>query len=444
MNIDPATTKYLIKAKITADGVVEKPDVVGAIFGQTEGLLGDELDMRDLQKTGRMGRIEVEVESKKGKSEGTIVIPSSLDQVETAILASALETIDRIGPCKAHVLIERIEDVRIAKRNRIVERAKELLNEVIKESKNAGENLTESVRQAVQIEEIISYGPDKCPAGPNVPISDSIIIVEGRSDVLNLLKYGIKNVICTRGTNVPNTIRKLTEERIATAFVDGDRGGELILRELLQVAEIDFVAQAPDGNEVEELTQKQVIKALRNKIPTEQFIDMHSLDINGRQKNQKKSKHDKKKDEMKKDIEAVETKKDKNSSKGKQKHGLISLIRSKPEKAVRKKEESKKVETSLSETQKKYKEMLLSLSGSLKANLLDSKNELIKQVAVRELPEALTKENNVEVVVFDGVITQRLLDIAYNKKIKKIVGVKLGNITKHPASLEVLTKQHLS
>ena len=98
--IDPSTTKYLIKTKITADGVVEKPDVIGAIFGQTEGLLGEELDLRDLQKGARIGRIEVEVKSEGGRSVGEVLIPSSLDQVDTAILAAALETIDRIGPAR--------------------------------------------------------------------------------------------------------------------------------------------------------------------------------------------------------------------------------------------------------------------------------------------------------------------------------------------------------
>ena len=437
MNIDPATTKYLIRAKITADGVVEKPDVVGAIFGQTEGLLGDELDMRDLQKTGRMGRIEVDVDSNKGKSEGSIIIPSSLDQVETAILASALETIDRIGPCKANVGIDSIEDVRVAKRNMIIERAKELLGDVLKQSKNAGVDLTESVRQAVQIQEIISYGTDKCAAGPNIPNSDSIIIVEGRSDVLNLLKYGIKNVICTGGTNVPGTIRKLTSERIATAFVDGDRGGELILRELIQVSEIDFIAQAPGGNEVEELTQKQVIKALRNKIPTEQFIEMHSIDM-------KEKQNIKETIGQKRDIKPVKRMDSKPSLKNKSKHGLMSLIRPKPDKDTKPREVPQRVKPTLSETQKKYKEILISLSGTLKANLLDSENKIVKEVPVRELPETLTTLDNVDTVVFDGVITQRLLDISYDRKIKTIVGVKIGNITKQPDSLEVLTKQNFT
>ena len=251
MNIDPSTTKYMIKARLQADGIVEKPDVVGAIFGQTEGLLGDELDLRDLQKSGRIGRIEVEVSSKQGKSDGEILIPSSLDQVETVILASALETIDRVGPCKAKINILSIEDVRISKRQKIIDRAKDLLTELIKQSKSSGVDLTESVRQSVQVEEIVHFGKDHLPAGPNVQDSDAIIVVEGRSDVLNLLKSGIKNAIAVEGTNIPRTISDLSKERVITAFVDGDRGGELILRELFQVAEVDFVARAPRGMEVE-------------------------------------------------------------------------------------------------------------------------------------------------------------------------------------------------
>ena len=230
MNIDPNAAKYLIKAKIMADGVVEKPDVVGAIFGQTEGLLGEELDLRDLQKSGRIGRIEVEIDSKKGKSEGIVYIPSSLDQVETAILAASLETIERVGPCKASFEVLSIEDIRLTKRQKVVDRAKELLEGLLSQGKNLSEDLIQVVREKIEKEEIITYGEDRLPAGPAVPNSDAIIIVEGRSDVLNLLKYGIKNAIAVEGTNIPKTIIELTKERVATAFLDGDRGGDLIFK----------------------------------------------------------------------------------------------------------------------------------------------------------------------------------------------------------------------
>jgi len=155
MNIDPSTTKYLIQARMEAEGIVEKPDVVGAVFGQTEGLLGEELDLRDLQKSGRIGRIEVDVQSKKGRSEGTILIPSSLDQVETSILAAALETIDRVGPCKASIRVDKVEDVRVTKRNKIIERARSLLSQMVEESKTSGTDLLDEVKMSVQVSEIV-------------------------------------------------------------------------------------------------------------------------------------------------------------------------------------------------------------------------------------------------------------------------------------------------
>ena len=396
MVMDPSTTKYMIRAHIKAEGVVEKPDVIGAIFGQTEGLLGEELDLRDLQKSARVGRIEVEIEQKNGKSEGTILLPTSLDKVETAILAAALESVDRVGPCKAKITIEKIEDVRVAKRKRVIERAKELLAQIIEESREEGESISESVRQAVQAEEIIAYGPDRCPAGPDIDKSDSIIIVEGRRDVLNLLKHGIRNAIAVEGTSIPKTIIDLSKEKITTAFVDGDRGGELILRELLQVAEIDFVARAPPTREVEELPYKLIMKALKNKIPAEQYAEMYNIEIKRKEKPEEEIKEERK--------------------------------------------EEKEEKVILSDEQKRYREILDEITGTLKAVLLDKDGKEIKKIPVRELTDELKKTNNIKVVVFDGVVTQRLLDIASDRGVGVVVGIKMGNVIKKPTSVKVLTR----
>jgi len=423
MDIDPSTTKYLIQAKLSTDGIVEKPDIVGAIFGQTEGLLGDELDLRDLQKSGRIGRIEVEVGSTKGKSEGTVYVPSSLDQVETAILASSLETIDRVGPCKARISIEKIEDVRISKRNKIIERAKQLLNEMIKSSKTSGLDLTDSVRQSVQIEEVVHYGKERLPAGPNIDDSDAIIVLEGRSDVLNLLKYGIKNVIAVEGTNVPQTIVDLAREKVVTAFVDGDRGGELILRELLQVAEIDFVARAPAGQEVEELTQKQIVKCLRNKAPADQFAEMLNIQ-SGQPKNGEKVGR---KDEDRSDRHRHED----------------DRVRHKEQPRPRPIEE--KAGKKLNPDQFRYRGILDDLSNTSKAKLLNSAGNPLKEVHVSMLADTLKEGvEGVTAVVLDGIITQRILDLAVEKNISAVVGVKLGNIAKLPSNVEILTKEDLS
>ena len=508
MNIDPNTTKYMVKAKINADGIVEKPDVVGAIFGQTEGLLGDELDLRDLQKSGRIGRIEVEVTSKGGKSEGIIYMSSSLDQVETVILASALETVDRVGPCKASIHVLGIEDVRVTKREKVVERAKELLNELIRQSKGSSFDLTDSVRQSVQVEEITTYGKDRCPAGPNVKDSEAIIIVEGRSDVLNLLKAGIKNAIAVEGTNIPKTVQELSRERVATAFVDGDRGGELILRELFQVAEVDFV---------------------RNKVPGDQYMEMNGLvteqrsleeieeDEDREERHERRERSERRKDrdeehrERRKDREErreresrkerfnsdaidkyrkkpVEAPAEETEEKSEEVPDVIEMpaaerslavkgethlmVREEPveaaepveapaeeteEKPRKSKEEKPKKETKtrslrgkrssdkvLTPEQQEFRDMLLDLSTTHNAKVLAEGNTVIREVAVKSLVNSLKEDSeNVVAIVFDGVISQRILDVSADKGITTIVGTRRGNITKMPADITIWTKEDL-
>ncbi|RLE85165.1 MAG: DNA primase, partial [Thermoprotei archaeon] len=220
--------KYVVNAKIEVNGIVDKADIVGAIFGQTEGLLGEELDLRELQKSGRVGRIDVKVKKSNGKTIGFIKIPSNLDRVETALIAAALETIDRVGPYYARVEVVNIEDVRIEKRKRIVERAKELLRKLESETPESKE-LTEEVLRSNREAELRYYGPEKLPSGPEVDRADTIIVVEGRADVINLLKHGYRNVIGLEGASsvVPKTIEELSRKKTIILFVDGDRGGEL-------------------------------------------------------------------------------------------------------------------------------------------------------------------------------------------------------------------------
>jgi len=403
--IDLGTTKYVIHARIETNGVVEKPDVVGAIFGQTEGLLGNDLDLRELQKTGRIGRIEVDVESVGGKSRGTVKVPSSLDKIETAILAAALETIDRVGPCEARMTVERIEDVRVSKRRRVVERAKEILTTMVEDITPDSIEITEEVKESIRLREIREYGPEKLPAGPNIDDSDAIIVVEGRADVLLLLKYGIKNAIAVEGTSIPKTIVNLSKKKTVTAFVDGDRGGELILRELLQVAEVDFVARAPDGKEVEDLTKKEIFKALRNKVPAEQVMDYLSI----------------KKKEEPKPFAPRKSQRQKKQQAAQQ---------------AQQAQDNGKLET--------FRKFFTDLSGTLKAFLLDKDANIIKEVAVRDLAMALKNSKEVvSVVIFDGVITQRLVEIAAEKEVECLVGAKVGNIVKKPASIRLLTASDL-
>jgi DNA primase len=268
--ISLVSSKYIVNATIDIDGTVDRPDIIGAVFGQTEGLLGADLELRELQRSGRIGRIEVNTETKLGKTSGTIVIPSSLDKAETAIVGAALEIIQRIGPCNAKIQVTNIEDVRISKRTMVIERAKDLLRKMMDTSMPDSQELADEVSSAVRVMECVEYGPDRLPAGPAIDESDEIIIVEGRADVVNLLKHGFKNAIGLNGTSVPPSVADMCAKKTVTAFVDGDRGGDLIIKELLAVADIDFVTKAPDGKEVEEITKKEIHKALRSRITGEQ------------------------------------------------------------------------------------------------------------------------------------------------------------------------------
>ena len=437
-NVD--TTKYVIYADITAEGIVERPDVVGAIFGQTEGLLGSDLDLRDLQKTGRLGRIDVQITSSGGKSSGTISIPSSFDKVETAILAAALETIDRVGPCIARIAINRIEDVRASKRRYVIERAKRILVEMFDENILETEEITEEIKQSVRVEEIIHLGKDNLPAGPNVLDSDAILVVEGRADVLNLLKYGIKNAVAVGGTNVPPTIADLCAKKVVTAFTDGDRGGELIVKELLQVADIDYVARAPDGKSVEDMTQKEIVRALRQKIPVEQVLDQYKI------KNQPRKRREittKRKSLIRERPLCV-----RNAA---ERAEAIPPRRIVPREVVPKsapvveeivvaapQEPAPKPEPE----REWFRQHMDELDGTLCARLMDKNHNVLREVAGRDLARELKDSNgDVSGVIFDGVVTQRVLDIAVDKGLEYLIGAKMGNIVKSPSCVRVVTKE---
>tara|TARA_B100000902_G_scaffold59119_1_gene66131 strand:- start:3270 stop:4469 length:1200 start_codon:yes stop_codon:yes gene_type:complete len=258
--------KYLIHATIKADGTVARKDVVGAIFGQTEGLLGEELQLRKLQRTGRIGHVDVNLNNNKGKVKGEIVLTSSIDQVSTAVIGAALETIDRIGPCKAVIRVQRIENVHSAKRDTVIDRAKSLLMGMIETGADESKNILDEVRAVLTVDTEIEISG--MTAGPNVKESEAIIIVEGRNDVRNLLKFGIKNAIATMGSGIkPELIELASKKKNVTAFLDGDRGGRLLLMEISGSLgkSLTHVALAPQSREVEHLEGKVVTKCLNQK-----------------------------------------------------------------------------------------------------------------------------------------------------------------------------------
>jgi DNA primase len=366
------TIKYVMEAKFEIEGVVEKPDVIGAVFGQTEGLFGPELDLRELQKSGRIGRIEIDLHSKNDKTNGAITIPTSLDRVSTALIAASVESINRVGPCAAKVTLEKIEDVRESRRKVIIDRAKEILHKWNIESMPSVDEVFKEISETQKIAKVEKYGADELPAGPELESAKEIILVEGRADIINLMRCGIQNTVALEGAKIPESIKKICSEKPATAFLDGDRGGDLILKELLQVTNIRQVARAPRGKEVEELNCKEIFEALEAKVSIDEVY---------------KPKREKPKLEV--PIEIVEIAK--------------------------------------------------ALEGTLEAVLVNEKFEQIEKLAVNQLAEKLAQIEGVDTVVFDGIITQRIVDIASEKNIKRLIASRKSDAMKPAANVQLLT-----
>ncbi|RLG70156.1 MAG: DNA primase [Candidatus Iainarchaeum archaeon] len=368
-------TKYEISAVFRVEGVVDRHDVVGAIFGQSEGLLGEDLDLRELQKNGKIGRIEITTAVQNGVTTGRLIVPSSLDMVETCILGAAIETVDKVGPCRATFKVVSIKDTRAKKRELIIDRAQELLEKMVNEQIPETEELVRIVRERVRTSGIVDYGPDRLPAGDEIENADTIIVVEGRADVLTLLKNNIRNVIGMDGSKISQTIVELCNRKKVIAFVDGDRGGELILRKLAQLAKVDFVARAPEGKEVEELTRKEIIMALRKKMPLSEF--------------------------MKKEQQRIE-------------------------------------KSAMPSEAERFKPIMESLRGTLKAKVFDKNLKELATVNVRELLKSLEKFEGAKIVVLDGIITKRLAETAKKQGVEYLVGAKIGKIGKAPEKIKLL------
>ncbi|MBI2578503.1 MAG: DNA primase [Candidatus Aenigmarchaeota archaeon] len=376
--------KYLIHARLHAKGIVEKPDIIGAIFGQTEGLLGADMDLRELQRTGRIGRIEVDVNNSKGKSYADIYIPSSLDASETSLIAASMETIDKVGPCDAEIEIAKVNDVRTQKRKYVIERAKEILKGMMDEGMPDTQKLSEMIKESVRSWELSSYYG--LPSGPDILESDEIIIVEGRADVINLLKNGIRNVMAIEGSKIPDPVIDITKQKTIIAFLDGDRGGDLDLKKLLLVADIDYVARAEEGKEVEELTKKEIFKALREKTP------VYS--------------------------EAVLTKEAAATD-----EGVIEEISR--------------------DAKQHFGSLLEELTGSRAAYIVDKSMKVLAKIPLSEISAVIDDYRNVYAIVFDGKISQDIIEMSLQKNIPYLVATDYKEKITVPESMTVITQKDL-
>jgi DNA primase len=370
---EPGIVKYLVKLRFDVEGVVEKADVIGAIFGQTEGLFGPEMNLNELQKSWKVGRIEINISSKNDRTSGEVLIPMSTDISTAALVAAAVESVDKVGPCSARFTLVGIEDVRAAKKKLIVERAKQILREWASKAMSESEEIVRDVIESTKRARVIAFGKEGLPAGPGVYTADQIIVVEGRADVINLLRAGFENVIALEGAKIPESLIRFLREKKVIPFLDGDRAGDLILRELEQVgANIVRVVRAPRGKEVEELTPVEIIELLKEE-PTS----------------------------------------------------------------------TKKTQVLQDAFTEKVASLYNSLNGTLEAVVLDEALNEIARMPVNELYPSLEKASGYTHIIFDGIITQRLVDAASKAGVKTLIGHRLGELQNIPEGLRVNTFKDL-
>ncbi len=429
--------KYVIHAEAEANGLVEKPDLIGAIFGQTEGLLGEDLDLRELQKSGRIGRIDAELETKKGITKAKITIPSSLDMVATSIIAAGVETITRIGPCDAKFKIIQVEDVREAKRKDIVERARQILRTFMSSEIPDSKEISEEIMHDLRGEDITKV--NGLDAGPAVKTSDSVIIVEGRADVLNLLRNGIKTGVAVGGIKIPPQIVDITRNKTVTAFVDGDRGGDLILKSLKNAGvKIDNIARAPPGREVEGLSRKDVIMALRRKKPADEVfkeLEGESGKTALRRTSRSLGKRDRGSEGSRtsKGSRILERERSRSSRGRSSKEHPKGRERSA---RVRKRNRPLKITTPEKPSES---EMLLEKLDGMKnqAMLLDQNFGEIKTVDLDKLPKEKSLKK-AHVLIIDDIVTNDILKLA--EKCKYIVGITTAGNLSAPKDKIIVTK----
>ncbi len=475
--------KYMVEAKFEITGLVEKPDIIGAVFGQTEGLLGGGLDLRELQKNGKIGRIEINTNTQGSRTLGKLYLPSSLGRVETCILAAAIESVDRVGPFETSFKIEKVEDTRNEKRNKIINRAKELIKSMLNTEIPDSKEISELVEADVKSSVIGTYGPEALPAGPDIAKSDEVIIVEGRADVINLLKNDISNCIAVGGAAgvIPKTIVDLANTKDSTIFVDGDRGGEMIVRNVINVAELDYVARAPDGKEVEELTRKEIIKALRSRVPIDQYMQQNRIRNshgNGSQQQQQQQqgrrgyedrrfqhgdRNDRGQPQQQQPMQEVPRPQEQPVPSPSRIisnfHRPFEEQRAAEAERPEQRQVAEQPGTGLEELEQEsgvesiptmggnfpngaYVRSLEELRNTLRGRLYGEDGSVVKEVPIRELIQSVQDSRGVRAIVFDGIITQRLIELAYRQGVREIYGIRSSQITKTYNDLGIYTTEN--
>lgn len=418
---DSAIVKYLVKLRFEVDGVVEKADMIGAIFGQTEGLFGPEMNLNELQKSWKVGRIEINLESKNDRTYGEILIPMSTDVSTAALIAAAVESVDKVGPCSARVELVTIEDVRASRRKQIVDRAKDIMKEWGSRTASEGENLLKDVQDSTKRARVVSYGVENLPAGPGVYTSELVYVVEGRADVILFLRAGVENVVAVEGTSIPQSVIDLGRKKRLIAVLDGDRGGDLIEKELEQVAKVERVLRAPHGKEVEDLTPVEVLQLIRGEAPQ-------------RSSRSERSERPERMDRGERTERMERADRMEEPPRREYREHRQRAPEAEPEPVVIQVPEP---------LGSKIREIFPALNGTLEAVLLDEPLTEKGRFPISELVQKVDADAGVKFIIFDGIITQRLVDAAAKANVSGIIGHRVGDIRNLPETLSVATFRDL-
>ncbi|HJS63485.1 MAG TPA: DNA primase DnaG [Nitrososphaeraceae archaeon] len=406
--------KYHVKLSFEVDGLVEKADIIGAIFGQTEGLLGPEMNLNELQKVSKVGRIEVNVDTKSNIAKGDALIPMSTDISTAALIAAAIESIDKVGPFQAHFILSGIDDIRAIKKKVIVDRAKKIVQEWATKTISEGEEMLKDVYDASKPGKLTTFGKAQLACGTGVFNSEWIILVEGRADVINLLRAGFDNAIAIEGAKIDETITHLTEGKKVIAFLDGDRAGDLILKELQGLVSVDKVYRAPQGREVEECTPLEISQILGNIFEESKEDTFSRKQTPFPQKKYHKTEKEK------------------------------PVFQQSPQKIP----QGNNVESILVQTNTAIKsdtgqnsiirDIYSQINETLEAIVLDGSMNTIIKVPVSEIVKKLDDISGGKILILDGIVTQRLIDASDKAGIEQIVGHRLADI-KRNSSLKINT-----
>ncbi|WP_148681228.1 DNA primase DnaG [Candidatus Nitrososphaera gargensis] len=414
--------KYHVKLKFEVDGLVEKADIIGAIFGQTEGLLGPEMNLNELQKVSKVGRIEVNVDTKGNMAKGDALIPMSTDISTAALIAAAIESIDKVGPFQAKFNLVGIDDIRAIKKKVIVDRAKKIVQDWATRTISEGEEMLKDVYDASKPGKLTSFGKAQLACGTGVFDSDWIILVEGRADVINLLRAGFDNAIAIEGARIDETVTKLTEGKRVVAFLDGDRAGDLILKELHGLVKIDKVLRAPPGREVEECTPIEIAEILKDALVPEAPQQQQPQPAHAHHDRDRDRRHSRRDRER-------EPRDEYRAPPPSQQHEPVA-VPAQPSKEVIA-EDSPEILTAI-------RDVYPQINETLEAVVLDgSMNKLLK-VPVSEVIKRLDSAEGGKLLVIDGIVTQRLVDAADKAGIEYVVGHRTTDLKK-PGDIRIRT-----